>query len=70
MSETAQNDIRRLLKTFGIEADQAVTAHLLQDLPVDRLRIRITLTDLTDYRENQPGEPLELSVEGTVRTTD
>lgn len=66
MSETPRDDIRRILKTFGIQADEAVMAHIAQDLPVSKLRILITLTDLTEYGINAPDRPLAVEIEGSV----
>ena len=66
MMEISRGDIRRLLKTFGIEADESVIAHISQGLAVSELRLRITLTDLTNYGTNPPEQPLGLEIEGSV----
>jgi uncharacterized protein YceH (UPF0502 family) len=67
MQETSRDDIRRLLKQFGVRADEAVIAHLARN-PGDRpLRIRLTLEDLTDYESNPPDIPLHLEIEGEIR---
>ncbi len=66
MTDTSRDDIRRILKTFGIQADEAIMAHISQDLPVSKLRVRITLIDLTEYGVNAPGKPLELEIDGSV----
>lgn len=68
MSENTQNDIRRLLKSFGIQADDAISIHIAQ-LPEDTsLHLRITLEDLTDYGGAPPAEKLRVEVEGEVRS--
>jgi hypothetical protein len=67
MDETARHDIRRLLKTFGVQADEAMIAHLARNPGVGALRVRFVLEDLTDYGEAQPAEPLQLVIEGDVR---
>jgi hypothetical protein len=67
MSDTTRNDIRNLLKNFGIQADEAITAHL-DSLSTSRpLHIRITLADLTDYGQTPPDEELHLEIEGEIR---
>lgn len=66
MSEDPRTDIRRLLKRFGVQADEAVVRHLAQ-LPGPRpLRLRCTLEDRTDYGAAAPPAPLAVAVEGEV----
>ena len=67
MSDTTRNDIRRLLKTFGVKADATLTAYLEQNQGVDRLRVRVTLEDHTDYEGSPPSDPLHLEVEEEIR---
>ena len=71
MNEDSHFDIRKLLKNFGIAADEAVSAHLEQlaagDSPVRLLKLRLRLEDLTDYGGNPPDAQLSLEVEGEVR---
>jgi ribosomal protein L12E/L44/L45/RPP1/RPP2 len=67
MEEINRQDIRRLLKTFGVQADEALIAHLARNPLVDSVRVRIVLEDLTDYGASPPAEPLRLEVEGDVR---
>ncbi len=64
---TSRDDIRKLLKTFGIQADEAVIAHLARNPGEQPLRLRLVLEDITDYRENRPAEPLHLEIEGQIR---
>jgi hypothetical protein len=67
MQETSRDDIRRLLKQFGIRADEAVITHLARTSGDRPLRIRLTLEDLTDYGRNPPSAPLHLEIEGEIR---
>ena len=67
MKESSRNDIRRLLKTFGIQADEATSAHLEQHPGIEKLQIRLILEDLTDYGDSSPEEPLHLEIEGEIR---
>lgn len=65
--DTARDDIRKLLKTFGIQADEAIIRHL-ERLPEPKtLKIRLTLEDHTDYGNQVPDRPLALSIDGEVR---
>lgn len=67
MDSSGRDDVRKLLKEFGIKADQSVIEHLTRNEAVDSLDIRLTLVDLTDYGSFPPSIPLELVVEGTIR---
>jgi hypothetical protein len=67
MEESSRHDIRRLLKTFGIQADEAVIAHLARNPGVGPLRLRLVLEDLTDYAASPPAEALHVELEGQVR---
>ena len=67
MEETSRDDIRRILKTFGIQADEAIIAHLARNPGKGSLQIRITLEDLTDYGGETPELPLSLEIEDEVR---
>ena len=67
MDSTSRDDIRKMLKSFGIQADEAIIAHLARhpgDVP---LQIRITLEDMTDYPGEEPEPALFLEVVGEVR---
>ena len=66
MNQSSHKDIRRLLKTFGIQADEAIAAHLAHTGRVG-LRIRLVLEDLTDYGDSPPEKPLRLEVEGEIQ---
>lgn len=63
---TARDDIRTLLKTFGVQADEAIIRHL-ERLPEERtLKVRLVLEDHTDYGAQVPEKPLALSIEGEI----
>lgn len=66
MEEMGRKDIRRLLKTFGIKADEAMIAHLERNPDVETLRVRVSLEDLTDYGDLNLDEPLHVTVEGEI----
>lgn len=66
MSEANRDDIRQLLRSFGIKADEAISAYVGERRPGRPLRLRIVLEDLTEY-EAAPAERLHLEVEGEVR---
>ncbi len=65
--DSSRDDIRRLLKTFGVKADEAILSHLVRTPGSTPLRVRLVLEDLTDYGEAPPEVPLELRVEGDIR---
>jgi len=67
MEETSRDDIRRILKTFGIQADEAIVTHLARNPGSNPLQIRISLEDRTDYGGKTPESPLFLEIEGEVR---
>lgn len=67
METSSRDDIRRLLKTFGIRADEALVAHLARTPGGRPLRVRLSLQDLTDYGDEAPPQPLELQIEGEIR---
>ncbi len=67
MEESSRSDIRRLLKSFGVQADEAIIAHLARYPGTGALRIRLVLDDLTDYAGTPPAEPLHLEIEGEIR---
>jgi len=67
MQDATRDDIRRLLKTFGVKADEAILAHLAQASGGGPLRLRVTLDDLTDYGGSPPAQKLHFTVEGEVR---
>ena len=66
MDDNSRKDIRGLLKTFGVRADEAIVGHLAKNPGVSRLRLKVTLSDLTDYGDQPPAEPLSLEVDGDI----
>lgn len=70
MDDSSRSDIRKLLKMFGIQADEAIIAHLARNPGVGPLHVQMQLTDLTDYDATPPDQPLSLIVEGTVRPSN
>ena len=66
MENGSRKDIRRILKTFGIKADEAMIAHLARNPDVSKLKIRIVLEDLTDYGEGKQDGVLSFAVEDEV----
>lgn len=67
MEESSRTDIRRLLKTFGVQADEAMITHLALHPKLERLNVRLVLEDITDYSDAPGTRPLHLAVEGEVR---
>jgi hypothetical protein len=67
MQDASRDDIRRLLKTFGVKADETILAYLAAHADGGPLRLRVTLDDVTDYDGKPPAEKLHFTVEGDVR---
>ena len=67
MDGNGREDIRSLLKTFGIKADEIVIAHLARNPGDMPLQIRLTLEDQTDYGDRPPETPFHFEVEGEIR---
>ncbi len=70
MEDSPRMDIRKLLKSFGIQADESIFAHLTRNPGLPALKLRVTLTDLTDYGDSPPDTPLHVEIEGSVRPFD
>lgn len=66
MSSTERDTMRALLKSFGIQADEAVIVYLTRNPEIKSLQIRLMLEDLTDYGNTAPEGSLTLALEGTV----
>jgi hypothetical protein len=56
-----------MLKSFGIQADEAISAHVARMDDGAPLRLRLSLEDLTDYGDDPPEPPLRLEMVGEVR---
>ena len=65
MEDNSRKDIRALLKTFGVKADEAIVGHLAKNPDVKQLSLKVTLEDLTDYGSSPSGE-LSFVVEGQI----
>jgi hypothetical protein len=67
MNESSRDDIRRLLKTFGLQADEMVITHLARNPGQVPLQVRLVLEDLTDYGDSPPNPPLHVEIKGEIR---
>jgi hypothetical protein len=67
MDESGRDDMRKLLKTFGVKADELVIAHQARHGWSRPLRVALILEDRTDYGGDPPPQALHLEVEGEVR---
>jgi len=61
-----RDDIRRLLKSFGVQADEAILTHLARLPGEQTLRIRLVLEDQTAYPGVQPEHRLHLELQGAI----
>ena len=59
--DMCKKDIRALLKTFGVMADEAIVGHIAKNPSTEILKLKVTLEDMTDYGDNDV-EILELEV--------
>tara|TARA_B100000579_G_C22634790_1_gene758452 strand:- start:49 stop:258 length:210 start_codon:yes stop_codon:yes gene_type:complete len=59
--DMCKKDIRALLKTFGVMADEAIVGHIAKNPSAEILKLKVTLEDMTDYGDNDV-EILELEV--------
>lgn len=67
MEDTSRNDIRRLLKIFGVQADEKILRHLIENPYAPALKLRLKIEDLTDYGDHPPTQPLTFQVEREIR---
>jgi hypothetical protein len=67
MEDNSRKSIRRMLKSFGIKADETLVAHLAINPNIASLKIRITLEDLTDYGDSPPQAPLSVTIEDEIQ---
>ena len=58
MAGSARDNIRSLLKEFGVRADEAIVTHLAKNPEIKYLHLRITLEDLTPALECIAVSPL------------
>lgn len=66
MDDNSRKDIRALLKTFGVKADEAIVGHLAKNPDVQQLKLKVTLEDTTDYGSSVPSEALSFVVDGAI----
>lgn len=66
MDDNSRKGIRRLLRTFGIQADEAMVAFLARHPEIDKLQVKITLENISSYENGRPAEDLHLVVEDTI----
>jgi hypothetical protein len=63
----SRDDIRRLLKAFGVKSDELIVTHLARTSHRGPLRVALILEDRTDYGATPAAEPLRLEMEGEIR---
>jgi hypothetical protein len=63
--EMCKKDIRGLLKTFGVMADEAIVGHIAKNPNVNTLNFKVTLEDLTKY-DDENIEKLSLEVTKSI----
>ena len=66
MDDNSRKDIRALLKTFGVKADEAIVGHLAKNPNVNQLSLKVTLEDMTDYGSDAPSESLSFEIDGQI----
>ncbi len=65
MEDNSRKDIRALLKTFGVKADEAIVGHLAKHPDVSSLTLKVTLEDVTNYGASSI-EPISLVIDGDI----
>ena len=63
--EMCKKDIRGLLKTFGVMADEAIVGHIAKNPNVNTLNFKVILEDLTKY-DYENTEKLSLEVTKSI----
>ena len=66
MDDNSRKDIRALLKTFGVKADEAIIQHLAKNPDIKQLNLKITLADVTDYGSVASNGDLSFVVNGQI----
>ena len=67
MESPSRDDIRTLLKSFGIKADEVIIAHMARNPGEKPLMLKLILKDITDYGNAAPAESLHLEIDGEIR---
>jgi hypothetical protein len=65
MRSTAHDAIRKLLKEFGVTADETVSAYLIEKKPAHTLKLRIVLEDVTEGGASA-ADRLRVEVQGEI----
>ena len=63
--DMCKKDIRGLLKTFGVMADEAIVGHIAKNPNVNLLNFKVTLEDMTEYEDSNT-EKLNLEITKTI----
>jgi hypothetical protein len=64
--DICKKDIRGLLKTFGVMADEAIVGHIAKNPGVNTLNLKVTLEDLTEYSDPNT-EKLSLVITKSIK---
>ena len=63
--DICKKNIRGLLKTFGVMADEAIVGHIAKNPNVNSLNFKVTLEDITEYEDSNI-EKLSLEITKSV----
>ncbi|MDC0482352.1 hypothetical protein OAN90_02760 [Gammaproteobacteria bacterium] len=63
--DICKKDIRGLLKTFGVMADEAIVGHIAKNPNVNSLNFKVTLEDITEYEDSNI-EKLSLEITKSI----
>ena len=63
--DMCKKDIRGLLKTFGVMADEAIVGHISKNPNVNSLNFKVTLEDITEYEDSNT-EKLSLEITKSI----
>ena len=63
--DICKKDIRGLLKTFGVMADEAIVGHIAKNPNVNSLNFKVTLEDVTEYEDSNT-EKLSLEITKSI----
>lgn len=67
MEGSSRDDIRALLKSFGIKADEVIIAHMARNPGDKPLKLKLIMKDISDYGGSPPAETLHLEIDGEIR---
>ena len=63
--DICKKDIRGLLKTFGVMADEAIVGHIAKNPNLNSLNFKVTLEDITEYEDSNT-ERLSLEITKSI----